>query len=315
MRFLSSRGRGADTAAQGRRGGLHGLSSIRCQEHGGPVVAPFASLVTDLTLTLSLVLMNPQRSAHKMVQVKLLEDLPGHGTKGSVVIVSPGWARNTLVPKRKALYVNRRGEGVSPMQTMLRLNAEKMLKLNDDLRREEEQRKEREAKAALEQMSRKATSEVRPDPTLPQIQAHVCYCMSQKRVDEQAALRKAEKARLAELARTPAIILSRLTISPTSSDLFGSVSVSDVLNELRDRGFQDLAQMRTAFGEHEGIVNGRIKTTGTFDFLVSSKVFKEQAVIKVKVTKGEGNLGIKPAAEVKQSSGAVEAETKAEEKQ
>ncbi|BGO90265.1 hypothetical protein NBRC10512_004785 [Rhodotorula toruloides] len=235
-----------------------------------------------------------QRSAHKLVQVKLLEDLPGRGTKGSVVIVSPGYARNILIPNRKALYVNRNGEAVSPLRTILRLNAEKLLQLNHDLRAEEEQRKEREAKAALEQMSRDATSA--------------------RRLDEQAALHQADKTRLAELARAPPILFTRLTISPTSSDLFGSVSTADVVAELRELGFQDFSHMRTAFREHEGIVNGRIKATGTFEFVVSSRTFDEEAVVKVKVTKGEGNLGMKTAAEVKEEPKVVEAEAKAAEK-
>ncbi|BGP23439.1 ribosomal protein L9 family protein [Rhodotorula toruloides] len=242
-----------------------------------------------------------QRSAHKLVQVKLLEDLPGRGVKGSTIIVSPGFARNTLIPKRKALYVNRHGEVVSPLRDILRQNAEKLLLLNDGLRREEEQRKDREAKAALEQMSRVATSA--------------------RRTDQQAALREAEKTRLARLARTPAVLFSRLTISPTSSDLFGSVSTGDVLSELRERGFQDFSHLRTAFREEEGIVNGRIKATGTFDFVISSRNFDEEAVVKVTVAKDEGSLGMKLAAgatkepQVAEETKVVEAEIKAEEKQ
>lgn len=63
------------------------------------------------------------------------------------------------------------------------------------------------------------------------------------------------------------LIFSRLTHSSSGShgakELFGSVSVGDVLAELKDFGIR-LEENQCSFIEEEGIQNGRVKSLGKF---------------------------------------------------
>ncbi len=53
-----------------------------------------------------------------MVQVQLTTDIPSLGSRGNIVITSPGRARNQLVPSGLALYVDRDGKPVSAARDM-----------------------------------------------------------------------------------------------------------------------------------------------------------------------------------------------------
>lgn len=100
---------------------------------------------------------------------------------------------------------------------------------------------------------------------------------------------------------------TRLTTSPTSHDLFGSVSVADVIHLLRDAGVTGpaassaaapgtpgantstssgtgLSEANCHFDEaQEGVVRGRVKQTGTFNFIVELKAIQEKKVVQVEV--------------------------------
>lgn len=78
-------------------------------------------------------------------------------------------------------------------------------------------------------------------------------------------LRIAEQSLLDSLSSVPQPLeFSRLTTSSTSSDLFGSVSVSDVITALRERDLK-IEEGMGSFAAGEGIEKGRVKKTGTFD--------------------------------------------------
>lgn len=92
-----------------------------------------------------------QRSAHKLVQVQLTTDIPSLGSRGSIVITSPGRARNQLVPSGLALYVGRDGKPVSAARDMNAKATERMqgyLMGGSKARRDSE--RDRRAKAVLE---------------------------------------------------------------------------------------------------------------------------------------------------------------------
>jgi ribosomal protein L9 len=86
-----------------------------------------------------------------------------------------------------------------------------------------------------------------------------------KRAQVEDPLRIAEQSLLDSLSTIPQPLeFSRLTTSSTSSDLFGSVSVSDVITALKERDIK-IEEGMGSFGESDGIEKGRVKKTGTFD--------------------------------------------------
>lgn len=88
---------------------------------------------------------------------------------------------------------------------------------------------------------------------------------------------------------TSPLSFTRLTNSPTSSDLFGSVSAADVLAALRDRGVQGVAEGMGAFSEgQEGVLNGRIKRTGDFAFEVELKALEKKVRVPIEVVRDGG---------------------------
>merc|ERR1719487_1254512 len=112
--------------------------------------------------------------------------------------------------------------------------------------------------------------------------------------DPHAPARAADRALAQALSSLPPSLLhfTRLTTSPTSHDLFGSVSVSDVLTLLRES--PDVAAAATAGGAlvegncyfdeaQDGVVRGRVKKTGTFKFIVELKAIQEKKALKVEV--------------------------------
>lgn len=126
--------------------------------------------------------------------------------------------------------------------------------------------------------------------------------------DPHAPARAADRALAQALSSLPPSLLhfTRLTTSPTSQDLFGSVSVSDVLTLLRESpdvaaaaatagggGGGGLVEGNCYFDEaQDGVVRGRVKQTGTFKFIVELKAIQEKKVLKVEV---EREQAAKPA--------------------
>ncbi|GAA5925691.1 hypothetical protein JCM3775_001474 [Rhodotorula graminis] len=226
-----------------------------------------------------------RRSAHKLVAVQLLSDsLPSLGARNQVVALSPGLARNRLVPAGLAVYVGRDGEGVSVRRDMERRG--EMIALR---RREGQQQAARRAKGVLEQLA-----QGNAPPT-----------------DPLAAARAAERALSLSLSTlappSSPLIFTRLTTSPTSSDLFGSVSVADVVSALRERGVVGLATSSSSSsssasgassgsgagegaGAHGafrsdqvGVLNGRVKQVGEYVFEVELRASGERVPVQVEV--------------------------------
>ncbi|GAA5976053.1 hypothetical protein JCM10908_005370 [Rhodotorula pacifica] len=214
-----------------------------------------------------------QRSAHKLVQVQLTTDIPSLGSRGSIVITSPGRARNQLIPSGLALYVNRDGKPVSAARDM---DAKANERLQGELmgwsRTRRESERDRRAKAVLDGLAGSVTA----DPLAP--------------------ARAADRALAQSLSSlTPSLLrFTRLTTSPTSHDLFGSVLISDVLTLLRESGALDaktagsLSEADCHFDENQdGVVSGRVKKTGTFKFVVELKAIQEKKVLRVEVEREE----------------------------
>ncbi|GAA6037251.1 hypothetical protein JCM8097_008644 [Rhodosporidiobolus ruineniae] len=198
------------------------------------------------------------RFAHKLVEVELLTDLPSLGLRGARVPVSPGTARNRLIPRGEALYVGRDGVAVSPLKQILRKEAERASGLMGVLARQRAKEKEERARRVLEEMGGAA--------------------------DPHAAARQADSALLSSLTALPQpLLFTRLTTSPTSTDLFGSVSAADVLSALKDAGIA-LEAGQGSFGEEqEGVEKGRVKTLGLFEYRVQLKAIEREAVVQIKV--------------------------------
>ncbi|GJN87336.1 hypothetical protein Rhopal_000285-T1 [Rhodotorula paludigena] len=214
-------------------------------------------------------LVGSARSAHRLVQVQLTDDVPALGPRGAIVALSPGLARNRLVPAGLALYVDRTGKGVSAARDMERVALEKAKGLAGVLARQREQERARRAKQVLDEMS----GAVAEDP------------LARARATEQALADS-----LATLVpSTSPLSFTRLTNSPTSSDLFGSVSAADVFAALRDRGVQGVAEGMGAFAEgQEGVLNGRIKRTGEFAFEVELKALEQKVRVPIEVVRDGG---------------------------
>ncbi|GAA5898295.1 hypothetical protein JCM8208_006935 [Rhodotorula glutinis] len=212
-----------------------------------------------------------RRSAHKLVAVQLLSDsLPSLGALNQVVALSPGLARNRLVPAGLAIYVGRDGEGVSVRRDMDR-RGEALAG----------RRREGQAKGVLDQLAQGNAPPT--DPLAPARAAERALSLS--------------LSTLAPLSNP--LVFTRLTTSSTSSDLFGSVSVADVLSSLRDRGVEGLssssggaagggaggegAQGQFKFAEQEGVQNGRVKQVGQFVFEVELRALGEKVPVRVEV--------------------------------
>ncbi|GAA5834076.1 hypothetical protein JCM11251_003612 [Rhodosporidiobolus azoricus] len=202
-----------------------------------------------------------RRYASKLVEVELQTEIPSLGPRGARIAVSPGIARNRLIPSGQALYVGRDGLAVSPLGRMLRKEAERAGGIAEVMRREREREQERRAKRVLEEMSGTAH-------------------------DPHAAARSAEESLLGSLALLPQPLpFKRLTTSPTSTDLFGSVSASDVLATLKEHEVNLDAHVGAGFREQEGVEKGRVKRLGEFVFEVPFKVLESSYEIKIVVDK------------------------------
>lgn len=116
--------------------------------------------------------------------------------------------------------------------------------------------------------------------------------------DPLAPARAADRALAQSLGSLPpsALTFTRLTTSPTSHDLFGSVSVSDVITVLRDSGVvaavqaggTGLTEANCYFDEaQDGVVRGRVKQTGVFKFVVDLKAVQEKKVVRIEVVREE----------------------------
>ncbi|GAA5855808.1 hypothetical protein JCM8547_000364 [Rhodosporidiobolus lusitaniae] len=199
-----------------------------------------------------------RRHAHKLVEVELTTDVPSLGRRGDRLPVAPGIARNRLIPGGQALYVVA-GQAHSPLQRMFRKEAERAGGLASIMAKQREQEAEARAKRVLDELTGAA--------------------------DPHAAARKAELSLLDNLSGLPQpLTFSRLTTSPTSSDLFGSVSAVDVISLLREKDIH-LDASQAAFVEQKGVEKGRVKVLGEFTFAVQMKVLEREYPVQVKVEK------------------------------
>ncbi|GAA5967014.1 hypothetical protein JCM11641_000415 [Rhodosporidiobolus odoratus] len=201
-----------------------------------------------------------KRYAHKLIEIELIADVPSLGRRGQRLPVSPGTARNHLLPNRLALYVDRHGVAVSPLQRMLRKEAERAGGLQAVLAKQRAKEAERKAQRVLDEMSGAVN-------------------------DPQAAARSAEQTLYASLTLLDQPLpFNRLTTSPTSVDLFGSVSAADVLAALKEREVH-LEAGQGAFAEQEGVEKGRVKRLGEFTFEVQFKVLGREYPLQIRVDK------------------------------
>ncbi|BGP46644.1 hypothetical protein JCM10450v2_002492 [Rhodotorula kratochvilovae] len=209
-----------------------------------------------------------RRAAHKLVAIQLTEDVPALGSRGQVVAASPGLARNRLVPAGLALYVGRDGKAVSILGDMERRAAAHERGLQGVLAKRREAEREARARKVLDELS----GAVAEDPLEP----------------ARAGERALETSLSSAVSPAAPLVFTRLTTSPTSSDLFGSVSVSDVLAVLRDRGVQGLHEGMGAFAEgQDGVQNGRVKRIGAFVFEVELKALGKKVPVIVEVGREE----------------------------
>ncbi|ORY82305.1 hypothetical protein BCR35DRAFT_303679 [Leucosporidium creatinivorum] len=193
-----------------------------------------------------------RRSAHKLVEIELLSDVPSLGRRGERLPVSPGRARNQLIPQGLGLYVVA-GRGVSPLR---------------DMQRREEQQRARGVLGAV------GASKV-VDGIASSAEAAAAESLSH------------DSSLLTALQLLPQpLTFTRLTTATTNADLFGSVSASDVLTELKEFGIR-VEEGNAAFGEKEGVEKGRVKSLGDFVFNVQLKALGEEFPIAVKVLKEE----------------------------
>ncbi|GAA5905267.1 bL9 family ribosomal protein [Sporobolomyces salmoneus] len=194
-----------------------------------------------------------RRFAHKLVEVELTADVPSLGLRGARVPVSRGMARNQLIPLGYALLIGTDGKPVSAVNAMTR----KSLEVQKGLRGEREADRQSRANKALNRLEQSVE-----DP-----------------------LRIAEQSLLDSLSTIPQPLeFSRLTTSSTSSDLFGSVSVQDVITALRERDIK-IEDGMGSFGESEGIEKGRVKKTGTFDFVINFRSLDQSYPLQIRVDK------------------------------
>ncbi|GAA5843029.1 hypothetical protein JCM3766R1_001668 [Sporobolomyces carnicolor] len=189
-----------------------------------------------------------RRLAHKLVEVQLVQDVPSLGLRGQRVPVSRGLARNQLVPLGFAHLIGTDGKPVSV-----------------DLSR----RKAASASALAARSSPTTTKKL-----LDQLGQSV---EDPARIAEQNLLDS-----LAAVAHP--ISFSRLTTSSTSHDLFGSVSVSDVAQLLRDKHNVKLFEDGMGhFGDRDGVEKGRVKKTGTFDFVINLRTLGQTYTLPIQV--------------------------------
>ncbi|KAK4058337.1 hypothetical protein OIO90_000495 [Microbotryomycetes sp. JL221] len=178
-----------------------------------------------------------------MVEVQLLENVPSLGRQGDIVIVAPGRARNSLIPSGLGLYVAN-GKAVSPLRSMLE--------------REEQQAARRltSAKVVTARDILDSISNEKPQPS-------------------------SEEATLAALALLPQPLAFKRR-SHASDELFGSVSVQDVLAEVREFGLR-LEESQCSFVESAGVEKGRIKRVGDYILEIQLKTPAKTQFVDVKV--------------------------------
>ncbi|GAA5873984.1 hypothetical protein JCM1840_006110 [Sporobolomyces johnsonii] len=199
-----------------------------------------------------------RRSAHKLVEIELTTDVPTLGRRGDRLPISPGRARNQLIPQGQALYVVR-GKAVSALADMMRKDMAWKKDLTSVLAKRREKEAKERARRVLEGLSEAADE------------------------GPQAALRAAEETLRSALELLPQpVSFTRRTTSATSSDLFGSVSVADVVAALRE-GDVRVEESACAFAKQDGVENGRIKKVGTFEFLIQFRALKEPYRLRVEV--------------------------------
>ncbi|GAA5881387.1 hypothetical protein JCM16303_000157 [Sporobolomyces ruberrimus] len=198
-----------------------------------------------------------RRSAHKLVEVQLLADVPSLGLRGARLPVSRGLARNQLVPAGVALLIGTDGLPVSALNAMTRKSLEMQKGLRGEMSRRSEYERQQRADKVLSGLEQAVE-----DP-----------------------IRIVEQSLLDSLATVPQPLeFSRLTTSSASSDLFGSVSVSDVIQALREQDIK-IEEGMGSFGESDGIEKGRVKKTGTFDFIVTFRTLDQSYPLQIRVLK------------------------------
>ncbi|GAA5822492.1 hypothetical protein JCM5353_000528 [Sporobolomyces roseus] len=198
-----------------------------------------------------------KRLAHKLVEVQLTADVPSLGLCGARIPVSRGLARNQLVPSGVALLIGTDGHPVSAMNAMSRKSLEVQKGLRGEMEKKRELERQQRANKVLQGLE-----EAVEDPA---------------RIAEQSLLDSLSTV-------SQPLEFARLTTSSTSSDLFGSVSVQDVLAALRERDVR-IEDGLGAFGESDGVERGRVKKTGTFDFIVNFRSLDQTYPLQIRVVK------------------------------
>ncbi|KAM0754941.1 hypothetical protein T439DRAFT_377344 [Meredithblackwellia eburnea MCA 4105] len=198
------------------------------------------------------------RSAHKLVEIELQEDVLALGRQGDRLPVAPGRAR-TLFAARRALYVVK-GRPVSPLRDII-------LK-----------------QASLEERERLLRSKFRSANA-------AASSSSSQPLDPHAAARKADLDLQSAILLVPSpLVFPRKLLhateqgaqAPSGSEIFGSVSSNDVHKALRSFGIE-FKESNGAFVEAEGVEKGKIKTTGEFSFTIQLKALEKSVDVFVNV--------------------------------
>ncbi|GAA5967827.1 hypothetical protein JCM21900_001783 [Sporobolomyces salmonicolor] len=201
-----------------------------------------------------------RRSAHKLVEIQLTTDVPALGRRGDRLPISPGRARNQLIPAGQALYVVR-GKAVSALGDMARKELERQTGLMGSLAQRRAAEAEERARRVLEGLSEAVGD------------------------DSQEPLRASERTLLSALALVPQpLSFTRRTTSATSSDLFGSVSVSDVVAALREQDVR-IEESAGTFVAKAGVEKGRVKKVGTFELRIQFRALEETYGLRIEVAK------------------------------
>lgn len=173
-------------------------------------------------------------------------------------MISPGRARNILVPQGEARYVVR-GQAVSAVGSMLS--------------RLEQSRLRSPTKAqSLADKQAQLTQEVRTSARnlISQFDLQLTRVHLAQSIDPLAVARKIESDLFASLSFLPPIPFARRTITAgaTEGAIHGSVSAGDVVAAVRDFGITLEETVASGMGFVEGqpgLEKGRIKATGVYD--------------------------------------------------
>ncbi|GAA5938542.1 uncharacterized protein JCM15063_005349 [Sporobolomyces koalae] len=196
-----------------------------------------------------------QRSAHKLVEVELLADVPSLGLRGARVPVSRGLARNQLLPNKVALLIGTNGTPVSASSAMSRKSLQLQQRLRGELGQMSAAARQQRANQVLNGLAQSVEDPVR--------------LAGQSVLDSLSGV-------------SQPLEFSRLTTSAASSDLFGSVSVADVISALRERDIK-IDEGMGSFAESEGVEKGRVKKTGTFKFVITLRSLKQTYPLQIRV--------------------------------